>query len=142
MTDPAFSGVHHVMIPVTDLPASIAWYESCLAAERAPRFDHHDEDGAVFAVILRLPGSGPQVNLRLDPALAHAVAGYMPVAFAVADRAELDRWVEHLDTHNVRHGAVTTRRIGDTVDVESPDGLVLRFYTDPVGGLDSVKFAE
>ncbi len=48
----------------------------------------------------------------------------------------------HLDAHDIAHSAVRTRRIGDTVNVESPDGLMLRFYTDPVGGIESVEFAE
>jgi len=137
-----FSGVHHVTIPVTDLPASIAWYTTCLVAKHVTRFDHHDQDGLAFAVILQLPGHGPQVQLRIDPAVAGALAGYTPVTFGVADSAELDRWVAHLDAHDIAHSAVTTRRIGDSVDVESPDGLVLRFYTDPVGGIESVEFAE
>jgi len=137
-----FSSVHHVTIPVTDLSASIAWYTTCLAAKHVTRFDHHDQDGVVFAVILQLPGHGPQVQLRTDAAVAGALAGYTPVTFGVADRAELDRWVAHLDAHDLAHSAVTTRRIGDSVDVESPDGLVLRWYTDPVGGFESVEFAE
>ncbi len=61
VTTPGFTGVHHVTIPVSDLQADITWFENCLAAERLPRFDHHDQDGAVFAVILELPGSGPLV---------------------------------------------------------------------------------
>ncbi len=142
MSELGFSGVYHVTIPVTDLPASIAWYTTCLAAKHVTRFDHHDQDGAVFAVILQLPGHGPQVQLRTDPAVAGTMAGYTPVTFGVADRAGLDRWVAHLDAHDIAHSAVTTRRIGDSVDVESPDGLVLRFYTDPVGGIESVEFAE
>jgi len=137
-----FSGVHHVTIPVSDLPASIGWYTTCLAAKHVTRFDHHDQDGAVFAVILQLPGHGPQVQLRTEAAMADAMAGYTPVTLEVADRTELDRWVAYLDAHDIAHSAVMTRRIGDSVDVESPDGLVLRFYTDPVGGIESVEFAE
>jgi len=41
--------------------------------------------------------------------------------------------VVHLDAHDIAHSAV---------NVESPDGLMLRFYTDPVGGIESVEFAE
>jgi len=104
VTELGFSGVHHVTIPVTDLSASIAWYTTCLAAKHVTRFDHHDQVGAVFAVILQLPGHGPQVQLRTDPAVAGAVAGYTPVTFGVVDRAELDRWVVHLDAHDIAFG--------------------------------------
>lgn len=142
MTTPGFTGVHHVTIPVSDLQADITWFENCLAAERLPRFDHHDQDGAVFAVILELPGSGPLVELRLDPAVAGAVAGYMPVAFGVRDRDELDRWISHLESHNIEHSAVAIRRVGHSMDVKTRDGLLLRFYTDPAGGFASVEFIE
>ncbi len=57
MSELGFSGVHHVTIPVSDLPASIAWYTTCLAAKHVTRFDHHGQDGAVFAVILQLPAT-------------------------------------------------------------------------------------
>lgn len=142
MTDLAFSGVHHVSIPVTELAVSISWYETCLAAQRVSRFDHHDEGGAVFAVVLRLPGHGPMVELRLAPSVAGAVSGFMPVAFGVGDRDGLSRWVDHFVAHDIRHSPISKRRVGESVDVESPDGLVLRFYTDPVGGFESVDFAE
>lgn len=142
MTDLAFSGVHHVSLPVTDLTASISWYERCLAAQRVSRFDHHDEAGVVFAVVLQLPGHGPMVELRQDAGVATAVSGFMPVAFGVRDRDELGRWIDHFEARGIAHSPLTKRRVGESVDVHSPDGLVLRFYTDPVGGFDSVEFAE
>jgi len=140
--DLEFTGVHHVTIPVTDLQASLSWFETCLTAKRLERFDHHDEGGVVFAVILQLPGHGPIVELRVDPTVANAVTGYMPVAFGVRDLDELGRWISHLDEHGIEHSPVTTRRIGHSMDVGTPDGLVLRFYTDPAGGFASVEFTE
>jgi catechol 2,3-dioxygenase-like lactoylglutathione lyase family enzyme len=142
MAESELSGVHHVTIPVTDLDLSIQWYEACLAAQRIPRFDHHGPDGKVFAAILRLPGPQSLVQLRADPDTARSLAGFTPVTFAVADRAALEGWLARLDAHGIAHSAVTSRRIGDSADIESPDGLVLRLYTDPVGGVDAVEFTE
>ena len=101
MTDLAFSGVHHISLPVTDLAVSIGWYERCLAAQRVRRFDHHDEAGAVFAVVLQLPGRGPMVEPRRDVAVASAVSGFMPVAFAVRDQKELSHWIDHLKAQHI-----------------------------------------
>lgn len=137
-----FTGVHHVRIPVRELGRNVDWYEVCLDAERVARFDHHDSDGAVFAVVLELPGAGPMVELRIDPAAASGAAGYRPVAFGVGDRAGLDRWVAHFDGHHIEHSEVTRRRIAHSVDVQAPDGLVLGFYTDPVGGFAGVEYVE
>ncbi len=141
MPDVHLTGIHHLAFPVSDLGASIAWYERCLAAARITRFDHHDPDGVVVAVILALPG-GPLLELRSDPATAGAVSGYLPVAFGVSDRVDLDRWIAHLDAQGVEHSEVATRRVGYTVDITSPDGLRLRLYTDPVDGFDAVEFVE
>lgn len=142
MNAPVLTGVHHVTYPVRDLEASVTWFERCLGAERIARLDHHDADGQLFAAIVRLPGHGPLVQLRIAPGLAAAATGYDPVTFAVADRAELDRWAAHLDAREVAHSEVTSRRIGESVDFASPDGLVLRLYTEPVGSLDSIQFTE
>jgi catechol 2,3-dioxygenase-like lactoylglutathione lyase family enzyme len=136
------SGVHHVTIPVTDLHASVAWYETCLAAERIARFDHHADDGTVFAMVLRLPGKGPLLELRTSPAVASAVAGYTPITLGVADRDELDRWASYLDANGIPHSQVTTRRIGESIQIESPEGLVLCLYTQPTAGVEAVPFSE
>ncbi|MFD5828083.1 VOC family protein [Lentzea sp. NPDC060358] len=136
---PILSGIHHLKLPVTDLEESIAWFADALGARHVERFDHHDESGALFAVIVLLPGVDVPVELRLAPAAAEAVAGYDPVTFGVSDRAALDSWVEHLDARGVPHSPVIAGFIGDLVELSTPDGLALRFYTDPVGGFDAVE---
>jgi catechol 2,3-dioxygenase-like lactoylglutathione lyase family enzyme len=139
---PTLSGLHHLTFPVSNLDTSIAWYQAALGASRVDRFDHHDKDGALFAVIVELPGLDTVVQLRRAPEMARAVAGYNPVTFAVADRQALDQWVAHLDRCGVAHSQVTAQRIGEAVDFASPDDLALRLYTDPVGGIQSVQFEE
>jgi catechol 2,3-dioxygenase-like lactoylglutathione lyase family enzyme len=142
MTTPTLSGIHHLKLPVRDIPASVAWFERALGARRIERFDHHGESGALFGVIVMLPGVDEPVELRLAPAAAKAVAGYDPVTFGVADRAALDAWIEHFDALGVAHSPVITGTIGDMVEVVTPDGLPLRLYTDPKGGFDAVEFDE
>ncbi|MGI8680409.1 MAG: VOC family protein [Jatrophihabitans sp.] len=141
-TDLSLSGVHHVSFAVSDLNASIEWFTRCLGAQQVDRLGHHDADGKVFAVVMTLPGDGPTIQLRLDPAAARGTAGFDPVTFAVRDRADLDRWAEHLDAQDVAHSPVLTKRIGEAVELQSPDGVVLRLYTDLVGDLDTVEFTE
>lgn len=139
---PSLSGIHHLSVPVTDLEDSLQWYQNALNATRIERFDHHDDDGAIFAAILQLPGDAPLLELRRDIEAAHGADGYTPIVFGVGDRAGLDRWVQHFDAAQVRHSVITPRRVGECVDVSSPDGLVLRFYTDPIGGFAQVRFDE
>ncbi|NUO57449.1 MAG: VOC family protein [Hamadaea sp.] len=134
---PTLTRVHHVLVPVADLEAGVRWYERGLRARRIERLDHHDESGTLFAVILQLPGDGPMLQLRLDPSMAADVAGYGPVTYGVADRTALDAWVAHLDDNGITRSPIRTARIGDAVDFASPEGLVIRLYTDPVRGVTS-----
>lgn len=53
---PAISGVHHVTFVVGALDAGISWFTRIFCARHVPRFDHHDASGALFGVILELPG--------------------------------------------------------------------------------------
>jgi hypothetical protein len=85
---------------------------------------------------MSLPGLEVPMQLRSVPGGA-ASAGYEPVTFGVADRAELDRWVAHLNAHGVDHTPVTNARIGDSGRFTSPDGAPLRLYTRPDGGVMS-----
>jgi catechol 2,3-dioxygenase-like lactoylglutathione lyase family enzyme len=39
MSGPSCASVHHVKIPVTDLEASVRWYQTVLKAKRETTFD-------------------------------------------------------------------------------------------------------
>lgn len=134
------AGIHHLKFPVRDVAASTTWFERVLGARRVERFDHYDDQGVLFAVILFLPGLDVPVELRLAPAAAEAVVGYDPVTFGVADRDALDAWVAQLDTLGVEHSPVISGFIGDLLELTTPDGLALRFYTNPLGGFAEVTF--
>lgn len=41
--------VHHLKLPVSDLEASIAWYQRVLSAQRLSKFDHVDSSGTSYA---------------------------------------------------------------------------------------------
>jgi catechol 2,3-dioxygenase-like lactoylglutathione lyase family enzyme len=142
METPEVAGLHHIQFPVSDLEASIAWFERVLGARYQPELDHHDADNVRFAVILVVPGLPFPVQLRMSHALARAIAGYEPVTFGAADRAHLDEWAAHLDACGVRHSGVRRARIGETIDFTSPDGARMRFYTMPAGSYEDAGFTE
>lgn len=142
MTPPSLSGIHHLKLPVRDIAAALTWFQRALGARHIERFDHHDETGARYAVIIMLPGVDVPVELRLAPVAAEAIAGYDPVTFGVTDRAALDRWIEHFDAVGVAHTPVISGFIGDLIDFTTPDGLALRLYTDPEGGFDAVELDQ
>jgi catechol 2,3-dioxygenase-like lactoylglutathione lyase family enzyme len=142
MEIPEVAGLHHIQFPVSDLEASIAWFERVLGARYQPASDHHDADDVRFAVILEVPGLAFPVQLRLSHALSKAIVGYEPVTFGAADRAHLDEWAAHLDACGVEHSGVRRARIGETIDFTSPDGARLRFYTLPADSYQNADFTE
>jgi catechol 2,3-dioxygenase-like lactoylglutathione lyase family enzyme len=138
---PSISGVHHVTFVVHDLAIGIAWFEAVLGAEHRPRFDHHDASGVLFGVILELPGFPGMIELRIATDDYLLTAGYDPVTFEVADDA-LEAWLAHLDAVGVRHSPIKRRRTGRSIEFSTPDGVLLRLFTAPIGGFEAVAFQE
>ncbi len=139
---PTISGVHHVTFVVRDLDAGIAWFESVLGAEHRPRFDHHDANGIFFGVILQLAGFPGMIELRIATDDYPLPIAYDPVTFEVADDRALDAWLSHLDAAGVSHSPIKRRRTGQSIEFSTPDGVLLRLFTAPVGGFDDVPFQE
>lgn len=142
METPEVAGLHHIQFPVSDLDASIVWFERVLGARYQPEFDHRDAGNSRFAVMLEMPGLPFPVQLRLSRDLAKATVGYEPVTFGASDRAHLDQWAAHLDACGVEHSGIRRARIGETIDFASPDGARLRFYTLPADGYGNAEFSE
>jgi catechol 2,3-dioxygenase-like lactoylglutathione lyase family enzyme len=144
LTHPKLSGVHHLTLPVSDLEAAMEWYGTALGATHVSRFDHHDGNGARYAVVMDLPGLDLPLELRLAPAGTTTAAygtQFGMVTFAVADRAALERWAAHLDACEVERSPVTEGHVGFSVRFASPDGVSIQLYTAPVGGFTAVEFS-
>lgn len=141
-TAPPVSGTHHVTFVVQDLDAGIAWFESVLGARHRPKFDHHDSDGLLFGVILELPGFPGMIEIRIATDDYPLHPGYDPVTFEVAGEAQLEDWLKHLDAVGANHSPIKRRRTGQSIEFTTPDGVLLRLFTAPVGGFDEVPFQE
>ena len=134
------SGLHHVATLVPEVEAAAAWYVQVLGARRLPHLDHHDAAGALTAVILEVPGV-PGV-LQLRHSLVPLPAGYDPLTLEVTDVAALEAWAARLDALCVSHTGILVKRTGHGLEVPTPEGTVLRFYTAPQGGFGAVAFRE
>ena len=127
----AFSGLHHLKVPVSDLDASMAWYQKALQATVLGDLDHRDPEGNLFARMIQIPGIEVLLELRLAPKAAAATDGYDPITLQVDDQAHLRRWTHHLDAANVRHAPELRSMIGFLLVVPDPDGLMIRIHTKP-----------
>lgn len=118
-------GLHHVRLPVSDVAATCAWYVEVLGfAELLIE----EEESRIVGAVLVSP-TGVSVGLHLDPARAAALSGFAPVAWSVTDDAAIGAWTHRCDRLGVPHGPITRSETGTFVDVDDPDGIVVRLRT-------------
>jgi len=127
---PDFLGIHHLKFPVSDLDRSLAFYGRILGASRLPKLDHVNAGGQLYAVILEVPNLGTPLELRLNAEQAAKQKGFDPITLAVEARADLQKWMEHLDTEEVVHSPILTALVGWLLAFEDPDGRRIRLYTN------------
>jgi glyoxylase I family protein len=134
---PAITGIHHFSITVTDLEASLAWYQRVFCAQRLPmQFPHYEREHTGYGVLLLEPRSGLAFGLHTNSGndgqrFDEARTGLDHVGFNVASRGELDSWTAWLDELGIEHSGVRT---GDepfpfaTVVFRDPDNIQLELF--------------
>jgi glyoxylase I family protein len=131
----AFPGITHVAVTVSDLPTSVEWYKKLLGSEPVL-----DEDTGPFHHVVFALGDGTLLGLHSFPGSAAPAGsglfdernpGLDHVAFACADRAELEQWQKHLDGLGVVHGGIVDAHYGSGLSFRDPDNIALEFFTLP-----------
>lgn len=124
---PALDGVHHLKLPVADLPRSRAWYETRLGYRVVTEFI---EQGQLMGLALIHPNGGPMLALRRDPDRAAAAAGFDYFSIGVPDEAGLRALAERLTALGEDHAGVHRGSLGWVLPLlHDPDGHEVRFYT-------------
>jgi catechol 2,3-dioxygenase-like lactoylglutathione lyase family enzyme len=124
---PELRGFHHVKLPVSDVVRARDWYCRVLGFKTEIEFV---EDGVLMGVALRDRSGRISLAFRSAPERTSALAGFDPIALAVADREELEAWARHLDELSQPHGGIVTGHIGWViVGLNDPDGMEIRLYT-------------
>ena len=126
---PELKRIHHFKLPVSNLDAALQYYENALNAERIVELDHLTPDGSLFAYILKVPGLGTTLELRLNPKHAAAHRWFDPVTLLVENRAALERWDKVLTERGVRHSTIIAAIYTWILVLEDPDGNRMRLYT-------------
>lgn len=125
---PAFRGIDHLALTVTDLPVSLAFYEQVLGAQS----DGEMSDGPFQRRVIPLP-DGSHLGLtqhdggrqtRFDP----LVPGLDHVGFACPSRADLESWVAHLESLGIEHSGIQDANYGSAISFKDPDGNALEFF--------------
>lgn len=122
---PRIDGIIHVALTVTDVTASVAWYQTVLGLHQVGTAPH--EGG--YGIVMCTPDERVWVVLHHHDAnnaepFAETRTGLDHVAFHVPSHDQLWRWLEHFAAHDVRHSSI--------VPIEDYGVAALVFY-DPDG---------
>lgn len=133
---PGFSGVHHVSLTVSDLQASVAWYEHVLGGvPMNVTIPHYGCEDTGYAVLLVESRSGLIFGLHTNSAnrgerFDEARTGLDHVSFGVAGREALQEWTRRLDELGIPHTGVVDETEPfpySTVVFRDPDNIQLEF---------------
>ena len=128
-----FPPLHHVALTVRDLSLSAPWYGALFGTD--PVIDE-DTDPDLHHTVW-VVGTDTLIGLHQHGTAAPVEAfseyrvGLDHVAFGVADRGDLEKWVARLDELGIEHGAVKDASYGSGVSFRDPDGIALEFFAPP-----------
>lgn len=132
--DARFGGVHHVSLTVTDLAASVAWYQRVFRTERLDiTIPHYGREETGYSVLLPEPRSGLIFGLHTNTGnrgqrFDEAHTGLDHVSFGVSGREALQVWTAWLDELGVEHTGIvdeTDPITYSTVVFRDPDNIQL-----------------
>ncbi len=128
MTDVARPQFHHVALTVTDVEASVRWYEAVFDIRFRMDVPHEGGLGKV------LGDEGRELVIALHRHDGHegglfseTTTGLDHVGFRVGARADLEAWQDHLEALGVARCAAADKPLTQSPIVDEPYGSVLVF---------------
>ncbi len=132
MPQPATLGLHHIALTVTDLEASIAWYERVFGTTYQADRPHESGVGKILAdpewsLIIVLHHHDANQGERF----AESRTGLDHVSFNVPSRADLELWQKHLEELGVSQSPIADRSKGSVLVFRDPDNIQLELFAPP-----------
>lgn len=142
MPNPTRPSLHHIAITVTDLDASIAWYERVFGIAFQMEVPHPGGTGKILA------DDGWQLVFALHrhdandgETFAETRTGLDHVGLQVPSRADLEAWRTHLEALGVRQAAMANQPrtqspiedwpFGSILVFRDPDNVQLELFAPP-----------
>jgi glyoxylase I family protein len=125
-----FPTITHVALTVTDLGRSVPWYERLFGAKPVLDEDTGPFRHVVWAVGQTLVGLHQFPDGRPEPFDERRV-GLDHVAFACANRGELQQWESKLNELGVANGGIVDANYGSGLSFRDPDNIALEFFAPP-----------
>jgi catechol 2,3-dioxygenase-like lactoylglutathione lyase family enzyme len=125
---PADVTLHHLAITVTDIDASLSWYQEAFGLSFVMEAPHpggtgmllSNQDRTLSIVLHRHDVNEGERFSERRTGLDHA-------GFSVATRADLEGWQEHLEAHGVKRAAEADQPLTQSPIADTPYGFVLVF---------------
>lgn len=134
--------LHHIALTVTDVDASIRWYEDIFGVKYLMDVPHEGGVGKLMA------DESHQLMIVLHrhetndgAAFAEQRTGLDHVGFMVPTRADLQAWQTHLETNGVARRSsaaepstqspITDESYGSVLVFRDPDNIQLEFFSPP-----------
>ncbi|GAA5122262.1 VOC family protein [Pseudonocardia adelaidensis] len=133
---PTFPPIAHIAITVADLDRSTRWYTALFGSE--PVLDEDERTGGFHHTVFAI-GDGQLFGLHTHPGgpagdpFDERRTGLDHVAFACADRDELESWRRRLDELGISHGGIVDAHYGSGLSFRDPDNIALEFFAPPAG---------
>ena len=128
----SITSLHHVALTVTDLDASIAWYERVFGIAYQMDGPHEGGVGKLLAdpewrLIIVLHRHDANQRERF----AETRTGLDHVGFSVPSRAELEAWQAHLQELGVDQSPIADTPYGSILVFRDPDNIQLEMFAPP-----------
>jgi catechol-2,3-dioxygenase len=128
---PEFPAITHVAVTVSDLDRSRPWYQRLLGAD--PVLD--EDTGPFHHVVWLLGGTLLGIHQHTSPSSAEPFDELRPgldhIAFACANRSELEGWEGRLNELGIAHGGIVDAHYGSGLSFRDPDNIALEFFAPP-----------
>ena len=130
---PTFEGIAHLAVTVRDMEATAAWWERHFGFGRLHRVDEPPGEMRHPRILLRHEASGLVLGIhephdRSGDAFDPSRTGLDHVSFAVAERSELQAWMEQLDANGIAHSPVRSTPTAEFVSLADPDGIQIELW--------------
>jgi catechol 2,3-dioxygenase-like lactoylglutathione lyase family enzyme len=120
--------LHHVALTVTDVDASIPWYEAVFGIRYVMDVPHDGGVGKLLSNESRTLGLVLHRHDTNDGALfSEARAGLDHVGFMVPSRDDLVGWQDHLEAQGVVRAGTADKPLTQSPITDAPYGAVLVF---------------
>jgi catechol 2,3-dioxygenase-like lactoylglutathione lyase family enzyme len=132
---PTVGALSHVTLTVTDLEASVAWYERTLGLRHGI-----DMSGPGWRRTLMVAESGLVIGLQAHertPAqdrFDESRVGLDHLSIACTSRADVAAWLAKLDDLGVEHSAISDEP-ANLATCTDPDGIAIEFFAPRAPGI-------